>query len=594
MKGKLRLHLSSIRYKLLFSFVGFIMLPVMIAVLMYYESSKQLLVREINQTRAAALAKTTERMNATAERIVKASHLIVNDPDVLDLLRANQAAGLDDYATFQKYLNVSKKMTNIRDFLLESETYVAVFDFKGHMYSTWTSRDAAKTYEEFRSEPWFRETQDALGTPVWQLSRSMNIENDYVQRKMQLLTMTRLIKGDTGKGYGIVFIGVPIQAVLPELLPEDDSSGGSSRFFLMRNHELLMGDKELFDRLPISGLNMETTAKAGYLLNHGVLKQIGWELIGATPQHLITGQLNALRNKSIVGISFLFFLLCLLFILAMFKAIHPLKILNRSMAKAGNGDFTAIADIKGTDEIAALSHKFNSMVENLRKLIERLSEEQQRKEEARFQALQAQVKPHFLFNTLNSIKWTARLSGAEHVSQMITSLGKLLSYAMKNDREVTTLKEELAFLQSYVSLQNIRFNNEVALDIRVPDTLQEAAILKFTLQPLVENSIMHGKRSPLHITIEAELEGGDLRIVVKDNGLGSQPMPPSDPARDMQLTTSKFSGIGLSNIHDRVCMHFGENYGLKMERGETEGVAVTVRMPYMKGEAQHDKGTDRG
>jgi sensor histidine kinase YesM len=234
------------------------------------------------------------------------------------------------------------------------------------------------------------------------------------------------------------------------------------------------------------------------------------------------------------------------------------------------------------------------MVDNLRKLIERLSEEQRRKEEARFQALQAQVKPHFLFNTLNSIKWTARLSGAEHVSQMITSLGKLLSYAMKNDREVTTLKEELAFLQSYVSLQNIRFNNEVALDIRVPDTLQEAAILKFTLQPLVENSIMHGNRSPLHIAIEAELYGGDLRIVVKDNGLGSQPKPLSDPARDMQLTASKFSGIGLSNIHDRISMHFGAIYGLKMESGETEGVVVTVRLPYMKGGTQHDPGTDRG
>ncbi|MNI53393.1 putative sensor-like histidine kinase [compost metagenome] len=232
------------------------------------------------------------------------------------------------------------------------------------------------------------------------------------------------------------------------------------------------------------------------------------------------------------------------------------------------------------------------MVLNLRKLIERLSEEQQRKEEARFQALQAQVKPHFLFNTLNSIKWMARLSGAEHVSQMITSLGKLLSYAMNNNREVTTLKEELDFLQSYVNLQNIRFNNEVSLEMCIPEAILEAKLLKFTLQPLVENSIMHGNRSPLHITIEADMDHEDLLIVVKDNGLGSQ-RPSSSSVGDKQLTSSKFSGIGLTNINDRLKLHFGEGYGLTFESGETEGVAVTVRIPFLKGDIQHDSSTDR-
>ncbi|MFD0681329.1 MULTISPECIES: sensor histidine kinase [unclassified Paenibacillus] len=590
--------LSSIRYKLLLSFVVFIMLPILITVMVYYEVSKQLLVHEINQTNAEVLGKITERINTTAERIVKASHLIVNDPDVLDLIRNDHDIEINDYPTFQKYLGVNKKITNIRDFLLESEAYVAVLDFKGHMYSTWTSRNAAKSYQEFQKEPWFQQTQMATGTPIWQLAYTNNIENDYVPQNTQLFIMTRLIKSDTGKGYGIVFIGVPIQAVLPEIVVHEDVNKSTTQMtpnqlFLMQNHNLMLGSKELFSQLSLDSLNPDTTTRAGYLINQSMVKQLGWELVSATPQKQFTGQLQALRNKSIVWLTLLFLFFCILFILVMFKVIKPIKILHRSMVKVGNGDFASIADIQGNDEIATLSHKFNAMVLNLRKLIERLSEEQQRKEEARFQALQAQVKPHFLFNTLNSIKWTARLSGAEHVSQMITSLGKLLSYAMNNDREVTILKEELDFLQSYVNLQNVRFNNEVSLDIRVPEVLLEAKLLKFTLQPLVENSIIHGKRSPLSITIEAYIDQGDLLIVVKDNGIGNQ-RPLLESVEDKQLTSSKFSGIGLNNINDRLKMHFGEAYGLTFESGETEGVVVTVRIPFLKGDIQHDSDTDRG
>ncbi|MEK8127226.1 histidine kinase [Paenibacillus filicis] len=597
MKWKIPRLLFSIRDKLLLSFVIFIMLPILITVMVYYEASKELLVHEINQTNAEVLGKITDRMNTTAERIVKASHLIVNDPDIVDLIRNDRDIEINDYSTLQKFMGVNRKITNIRDFLLESEAYVAVFDFKGHMYATWTSRNAARSYQEFQKEFWFQQAQTAQGTPNWQVAYTNSIENDYVPQRTQLLVMTRLIKSDAGTGQGIVFIGVPIQAVLPEFSAREDRTdpapAASSQLFLQLDGSLMLGSKDVFDHLSLDALDQNTTEKAGYLINKSVVKQLGWELIRATPQQPFTGQLQALRNKSILWLTLLCLFFCVVFILVMLKLIQPIKILHRSMVKVGNGDFTSIADIRGNDEIAMLGHKFNAMVLNLRKLIERLSEEQRRKEEARFQALQAQVKPHFLFNTLNSIKWTARLSGAEHVSQMITSLGKLLSYAMNHDREVTILKEELDFLQSYVNLQNVRFNNEVSLDIRVPEELLASSFLKFTLQPLVENSIIHGHRSPLRITIEAYTERGDLLIVVKDNGIGSPQRPPSEPVEDQRLTSSKFSGIGLNNINDRLKMHFGEAYGLTFERGETEGVAVTVRIPCLRGDSQHDKGTDR-
>jgi two-component system, sensor histidine kinase YesM len=583
-KWKLRGHWFSIRYKLLVSFLVFIMLPLMITMLVYYESSIRLLIREVNQTNAEALANLSGQMNAAAERFVKASHLLVNDPEVLELIRNGGNLDLSDYGTFQKYKGVSKKLSNIRDFLLEREAYIAVFDFNGHMYTTWTNRNTDLAYKEFQQASWFQRTRMEMGTPVWQIVDTDSIENDYIKKKLRLFMMTRLIRDDAGNESGIVMIGIPVEAVLPEiaadpaaeqLLPE-----AASQLLLLQNDDLLSGSEDLFNRLSLDTVGQDITTRDGYLINRSVVKQMGWELLRVTPQAQFTDHLQKLQNRSIVWLIGFSLILCISFILIMFKVISPLKILHRSMVKVGSGNFTSIANIKGNDEIAMLSHKFNDMVLNLRKLIERLSEEQKRKEEARFQALQAQVKPHFLFNTLNSIKWSASLSGAEHVSDMITSLGLLLNYAMKNDNEFTILREELVFLQNYVHLQNIRFDNEVSLEIHVPEELLEASILKFTLQPLVENSILHGKRSNLIIVIEAKTDGEDLQITVRDNGYAALARQSLDFVEDNPLTSSKFSGIGLNNINDRLKMHFGEAYGLMFETSAVEGFIVTIRLPF--------------
>jgi two-component system sensor histidine kinase YesM len=596
MVHKLKVFLTRIQTKLLLSFLILIMMPIIIAVTLYYESSNRLLMTEIHQSSAETLGKIADRVNTTAERMYQASHLIINDPEMIEFLQLPDKSWLVDYDTFQKYKTFSKKMVNIRDFLLETEAHVAVFDFRGHLTATWTMQQSDQVYDQMKLKPWFETTKAMQGVPLWNIfsEQDMSIEPGSISENY--LTMTRLLTGSTGKSYGIVMIAVPTSSILPEMIAALSSEEApSSKLFLMKEQELLLGDKQAYASL-----------HQGYLINKQHINQLGWSLLEATPSNLFSEKLQSLRNQSIFWLVLLLLCCCCIFIMIMLRIMKRLKMLHSSMSKVGSGNFTLIPIGAGDDELVLLSRKFNDMVSNLSVLVKNIAEEQKRKEEAKFQALQAQVKPHFLFNTLTSIKWSAKLSGAEHVSEMITSLGKLLSYSMKNDKEQALLSEEIDFLGSYVSLQNIRFNNSVRLEVDLSAELLAVPILKFTLQPIVENSIIHGRSTLLLISIRGEIRDEVVTLTIRDNGGGSlgtgkglsdvdDPSGAGDPSdtddlsderagANGSITISKFSGIGLNNIHERIKLHFGEAYGLTVRNIKNEGFEVTLQLPLRKGE----------
>ncbi|MNR08312.1 putative sensor-like histidine kinase [compost metagenome] len=219
------------------------------------------------------------------------------------------------------------------------------------------------------------------------------------------------------------------------------------------------------------------------------------------------------------------------------------------------------------------------MVLHLQDLISDLYDEQRRKQKAQFQALQAQINPHFLLNTLNSIKWMALLSGADHISEMITKLGKLLNFTMRNEQEFVTLGEELDYLQVYLSLQEIRYHDQITFTSNIPEELLDCEVLKFTLQPAVENSIIHGNRLPLLIELQAEEIGGNLHIVMQDNGIGMSIEMIQQVESSLNQPHAKFSGIGIRNVNERIKLHFGMQYGMQISSVEGEGVRLQLVLP---------------
>ncbi|MFE5318838.1 sensor histidine kinase [Paenibacillus sp. NPDC056579] len=586
---------TSIRGKILLSFFLCIIVPVAFIIYNSYTSSQAVLREQIDRSQQESMRNLAANMDDLSERMMNASNLIVNDMELQNFLQASPE-WTGNYASFQQYQNVQKKLMNIKGIIMDSNAVVAVVDFRGFVHSSSVDYGGRPAFNELVKEPWYGMTISKQGWPYWQLpyEGTLGGESPDVQK---WFVLTRLIKSPLGEeGLGLALIAIPAESFFPGTASTDEGDKGNTLLLVSGESKVLdvQGDRALESYEPIiaeasgqehgGSLSRLTVDGQDYFYSTVPIPRVGWKVIELVPQTELMGQLNRIKYQSFLWLFALFAVFTMVFVVLMLRFTGPIRGLLHSMNRLGQGDFNAQVHVRGEDEIAKLGVHFNRMTANLRGLIDKLSEEQKRKEAAKFQALQAQINPHFLFNTLNSIKWMAVLSGSQHVSQMITKLGKLLQFTMKNDGEIITLEEEFTYLQDYLDLQKIRFHDNVQIETHLPETLKRCGILKFTLQPIVENSIIHGNRTPLAICISASETNGDLVLIVKDNGKGMSEEKLNEVKAALQPEHARYNGIGIGNVHERLRMHYGEGYGVELQSNEAEGTAVTIRMPLVQPE----------
>ncbi|MDE7045631.1 MAG: histidine kinase, partial [Acetatifactor sp.] len=206
-----------------------------------------------------------------------------------------------------------------------------------------------------------------------------------------------------------------------------------------------------------------------------------------------------------------------------------------------------------------------------------------------YKMLQSQINPHFIYNTLNSIKWMATIQGSAGISEMTTALAKLLKSISKGTRLLVPIEEELALLKDYFTIQSYRYGGTITMEVQIDDaSLLEYQIIKFTLQPLVENAIFHGVEPKgtghilIHVYTEkiAEESAPSIRIDVTDDGVGMS----SEKAAQILLTNGEssadfFREIGVSNVHKRLQYEFGETYGITIDSVEGEYTTMSIHIP---------------
>jgi two-component system sensor histidine kinase YesM len=581
----------SIRGKILVSFFICIMIPITTILYSFYQSSGIVVKEEIQRSNQEALHQIAINMNDLAERMLKASNLIMNDPDFNQFLDA----GTDwnsNYQDLRRYNIVQQRLSNVRDILLDSGAVIAVIDNRGFVHTTLSEpNDIAKQAQllkQLEAESWLEETKVQNGWPVWKYPYEGAIQK-LAGANESYFTLSRCIQGNPNEAANVLFIGIPSSVFLPVkkqpwhtehssfmLLNEQNQLvGGETPLTLQETDDLI---KQVILKQEVGAAESEISIR-DYAVSVEQFPRLGWKLVQFTPQTELWTQLGGIRNQSVLWLFGWFLLFTVVFIYFMIRLTKPLKQLVSSMNRLGSGDFHSYVAIEGKDEFTILGNHFNHMLDRLQQLIMNLSEEQKRKEEAKLQTLQAQINPHFLFNTLNSIKWMAMLSGAKHVSQMITKLGKLLQYTMKVGEEFVTLEDEITHLESYLDLQKIRFNDNILIQFHIPTELKHYSVLKFILQPIVENSIIHGQKMPLNIEICASLEGDSLLIKVKDNGNGISEERLEELRTQLSQDHARYSGIGIYNVNERIKMHFSKTYGIEMESLLGEGTVVTVKLP---------------
>jgi len=320
-----------------------------------------------------------------------------------------------------------------------------------------------------------------------------------------------------------------------------------------------------------------------YLVARFTLDYTGWTFIHLVPYGSIFEHVR-LMKMTLIGLYAVILVLVLWFGLNISRGItKPLERLTTKMSVVEKGQLVIDRlEISERDEIGMLSRNFDRMVERLNELIREDYVKQIMLKEAEYETLKAKLNPHFLYNTLESINWLAKMKGQPQISDMVKALGDLLRNAV-SEKEVVTVREEIANLHNYILIQKFRFEERLDFHVSIPEHLQELYIPNFILQPIVENAIKYGVESVqevCQIAVSAISSNHRLYISVKDTGPGMD----EDYLHKLKTneTEAKGTGIGLLSIDERLKLLFGDSYGVRIRSELGEGTTVVFSIPLMK------------
>jgi two-component system, sensor histidine kinase YesM len=265
---------------------------------------------------------------------------------------------------------------------------------------------------------------------------------------------------------------------------------------------------------------------------------------------------------------------------------RPIKKLMNGILLVEKGQFDQVEEIRSRDEIGHLSVRFNRMSRELKLLVEQIQRDESEKAAAEIRALQSQINPHFLYNTLGSVKWIASMQQADTIVEMTEALIAMLRYAARAEGTIVTVRDELANLHNYMVIQRVRYYNRIRMQVEAEEALFDCRMPKMVLQPIIENAIFHGLAAQeddgvIVVRIARVLD--DLVIEVEDNGIGmDEEMAESlkDRLSESQIGSS---GIGLHNVQRRLQLHYGSRYGIAFESRPGGGTTFSIALPAENG-----------
>ena len=319
-----------------------------------------------------------------------------------------------------------------------------------------------------------------------------------------------------------------------------------------------------------------------YYISQRTMKDTGWNFYIYRPKAVSENAIHKLLLKNIPLILISVLLLSLLGYVFSIRMVSQLELLTENMNQINMGLRKVTVQSKSKDEVGVLIRSFQRMMDQMNHLISEVYESKIQLQNSEMRALQAQINPHFLYNTLDSINWMLIEKGEWEISDVVVSLGDILKYSLHGEEMLVLFEEELKYIESYLCIQKNRLEDRLTVQIEIDEEAKLRFVPKLILQPIVENAILHGiekKKEMGRIQIQAIVREGTLEIRVTDDGIGMQ------PDRLMRFRESiisdEISGkyIGMRNVHRRIQLHFGEAYGLKIDSEWQKGTTVTILLP---------------
>ncbi len=329
--------------------------------------------------------------------------------------------------------------------------------------------------------------------------------------------------------------------------------------------------------------------KVHYLSEDSIYSQ--WYVIGKVYDDEINVYSETLRNYSFWMLILALIIGTMLAFVVSGSILKPVDKLVGGIYQFQSGNLDVEVHVDSHNELGLLTMNFNRMTKRIKALVKQNQEAERTKRKSEIEALQSQINPHFLYNTLDSIVWMAESGKSEEVVLMTSSLAKLFRISINKGEEVVTLKQEIEHVESYLVIQQMRYGDKLQYEIDVDPSIYPVRMIKLILQPLVENAIYHGiKQVPGQgmIWIRGKKEEDSIVLEVEDNGMGMEKAVIDELMAGHNVSTKKDGGVGAFNVDQRIKLYYGMEYGISIESELYEGTTISIRLPLME-EVGHEK-----
>lgn len=442
-----------------------------------------------------------------------------------------------------------------------------------------------------RQDAWYIQAAQADGERVL-ISRPIgrNIRNYRNYSANSIVSVVRAVKDpDTGELLGVIIADMLTQAIEERI--RDVTLGKSGYVFVQDSAgEIVYAPvNDTVYRIRGGWLQEEPGIHVingeRYQLLYTHSNVTAWSTVGMFRVGETLEQMESLRKYTIIATSLFIALATVVSLRFSASFVGPISKLRRLMAEAENGNLDVSFDTQCySGEIRQLGGSFNSMMDKIRELLGMVYKEQRDKREAEIRTLQAQINPHFLYNTLDTIRWMAEEHQAGDIVKLVSALTKLFRVSLSRGREVISLADEMEHVRSYLYIQKVRYEDKLNYRIDVPDALLSLRVNKLILQPLVENAIYHGikqKRGEGHISLTGLRRGKLLILRVEDDGAGmtAEKCAQLNAALRASGNREYDHGYGIFNVNDRIRLSYGKEYGLYYRINEYGGITVELICP---------------
>lgn len=579
---------------LVFSIVSVI--PLLISSFVLYRISAASLEAEMEETTAIFSSQIASDMNQfVSDYDLSTKSLLVNDR-LLDNLATDIPISQQVENKLYYRQMVMKLMT------MESEIQSITIMNEAGEYYQYDRNGKTLNYEELIQQKWFLDQQQNLDTlfltPLHDCSY-------YDKNKDQIIvTFGRKVYGSNGRYAGLILIDLPPASILKlsdafllernqynikinitdargGLIYDSDLSSGRVNYSEINEEELLMYQKD----------------PSNYLVIEDTTEQLGMKINTVIPRSKMLLRVSFIQRVTLLLVIILIVVIISVSILFSKRMLRLIKKLQSSMECLEGGNYELIMDSAGNDEIGSLVKSYNHMVGKMEKLIEEVYQAGIRQKNAQYLALCTQINPHFLFNTLESIRIKAILNGDDTVADMVKLLAKMFRTVLDSDKKNYKVRDELENIRSYIQLQNIRFDNVITLKESIDPQIYHAKFMAILFQPVVENCFKYGSKEsgiPIEIWITGQLtEEKKMLFTIQDNGKGMSPERLEAVrqglyvAQDVEIQKEKGEEesdshrIGLRNIAERLRLRYGGDGELRIVSSDEHGTIVEIRVPYM-------------